>query len=530
VSKVEPSASADEAELEQLDDEALARLVRERANQPTIPISVEDLSGPDDAGGLKAREIRGEYRVGSAPVGWVRPEAVTHCSYRPIGEVVKPTRPRVKPSDMPDLPFIGMEHIEAHTMRLLGTVPASTMKSSAVHFKPGDVLYGRLRSYLNKVYRPEFEGLCSAEFIVFPKTENLDSRYLQYFLNSAEFVSFATHLNAGDRPRVDFDQLAPYPFPVAPLDQQKRIVAEIEKQFSRLDEAVANLKRVKANLKRYKAAVLKAAVEGRLVETEAQLARREGRSYETGAQLLQRILETRRSQWQGKGKYKEPAAPDTADLPELPEGWVWVSLDQLSWDSGYGTSAKCSYENEGPPVLRIPNVDKAAIELTDVKYAPSGLPVDKEEALSPGDMLVIRTNGSKPLIGRTAIVTRGFQKPTTYASYLIRFRLLGNKDLWAWVSSYWQSHSSRFWIESRAATSAGQHNISMSVLATAPIPLPPVDEQGRTVAEIDRRFSILNDSEARVDGNIKRANRLRVAILSKAFCGTSKYFDEYAEH
>jgi type I restriction enzyme S subunit len=111
-----------------------------------------------------------------------------------------------------------------------------------------------------------------------------------------------------------------YPVPVAPLDQQKRIVAEIEKQFSRLDEAVANLKRVKANLKRYKAAVLKAAVEGRLVETEAEIARREGRSFETGEQLLHRILETRRSQWQGKGKYKEAVAPDTTDLPELPEG------------------------------------------------------------------------------------------------------------------------------------------------------------------------------------------------------------------
>ena len=120
-------------------------------------------------------------------------------------------------------------------------------------------------------------------------------------------------------------QLADFPIVITDIDHQKRIVAEIEKQFSRLDEAVANLKRVKANLKRYKAAVLKAAVEGRLVETEAELARREGRSYETGEQLLQRILETRRSQWKGKGKYKEPAAPDTTDLPELPEGWVWAT-------------------------------------------------------------------------------------------------------------------------------------------------------------------------------------------------------------
>ncbi len=75
--------------------------------------------------------------------------------------------------------------------------------------------------------------------------------------------------------------------------------------------------------------MLKAAVEGRLVETEAECARREGRSFETGAELLQRILETRRSKWKGKGKYKEPAAPDTSGLPELPEGWVWATAENM---------------------------------------------------------------------------------------------------------------------------------------------------------------------------------------------------------
>ena len=80
------------------------------------------------------------------------------------------------------------------------------------------------------------------------------------------------------------------PFPVAPIAEQERIVAEIEKQFTRLDAAVAALKRVQANLKRYRTAVLKAACEGRLVPTEAELARREGRSYEHASVLLERIL------------------------------------------------------------------------------------------------------------------------------------------------------------------------------------------------------------------------------------------------
>lgn len=347
---------------------------------------------------------------------------------------------------------------------------------------------------------------------------DIPSKYVLYYLRGIEkdidSLGTGTTFKA-----ISGKTLREISIPVAPLDQQKRIVSEIEKQFSRLDEAVANLKRVKANLKRYKAAVLKAAVEGRLVEAEAELARREGRSYETGEQLLKRILEIRRGQWKGKGKYKEPTAPDTTDLLELPEGWVWASLDQLSWDSSYGTSAKCAYENKGPPVLRIPNVDKAAIDLADVKYAPTDLKVAKAESLSPGDMLIIRTNGSKSLIGRAAIVTTQFQRLTTYASYLIRFRLLGDAALSVWVLSYWQSHSSRSWIESKAATSAGQNNISMTVLAVAPIPLPSADEQGRIVAEVERRLSLIREAESQIDASLQRAEHLRQAILTKAFYG-----------
>jgi len=420
-----------------------------------------------------------------------------------------------------DLVYVPSDVVSDEQMLRVGDIVVAT-SSGSKH------LVGKT-AQVKESWRGSFGAFCAA---LRPKTE-IDHRYLGYFFGSQEYKDYirkkALGVNINNLRRGDLEEIS---VPVAPLDQQKRIVAEIEKQFSRLDEAVANLKRVKANLKRYKAAVLKAAVEGRLVETEAELAAQgranvaggttpgaTARQYESGAQLLQRILETRRSQWKGKGKYKEPAAPDTTDLPELPEGWVWASLDQLSWDSSYGTSAKCAYENKGPPVLRIPNVDKAAIDLANVKYAPTDLTVAKEESLSPGDMLVIRTNGSKSLIGRAAVVTTQFQRPTTYASYLIRFRLLGDPVLSAWVLSYWQSHSSRSWIESKAATSAGQHNISMTVLATAPIPLPPADEQDRIVAEVERRLSLLRETETQVNINVQRADRLRQAILTKAFSG-----------
>jgi type I restriction enzyme S subunit len=155
-----------------------------------------------------------------------------------------------------------------------------------------------------------------------PKAGVVAPDYLYYFMQTVDLgaLSQATAI-----PSVRKSDVVEIRIPLCALGEQENVVAEIEKQFSRLDEAVAGLQRVKANLKRYKAAVLKAAVEGHLVPTEADLASREGRNYETGAELLQRILETRR-QWQGKGKYKEPAAPDTTDLPELPEGWVWSTF------------------------------------------------------------------------------------------------------------------------------------------------------------------------------------------------------------
>ncbi len=128
------------------------------------------------------------------------------------------------------------------------------------------------------------------------------------------------------------DDLRSHPLPLPPLPEQHRIVAEIEKQFTRLDASVAGLKRVQANLKRYRASVLKAACEGSLVPTEAELARSEGRDYEPASVLLDRILAERRARWEAqekrRGKYKEPIGPDTSDLPEQPEGWMWSALGQ----------------------------------------------------------------------------------------------------------------------------------------------------------------------------------------------------------
>lgn len=189
------------------------------------------------------------------PEGW---ESV------PLRELSTPTSPRRDPQEFDRLPYVGMEQVESHTRRLLGTLPSAEMKSTAFHFQEGDVLYGRLRPYLNKVWRAEFEGLCSSEFIVLPPNDAFEPGYLACFLSTDEFVAFANHLNQGDRPRVSFEQIGEYRIPLPPLAEQRRIVVKLEELLGRVSSSQQRLSRVPGLLKRLRQSVLAAACSGRL--------------------------------------------------------------------------------------------------------------------------------------------------------------------------------------------------------------------------------------------------------------------------
>jgi type I restriction enzyme S subunit len=442
----------------------------------------------------------------------------------PLGQVVKPTRPRVKPSDYPDLPFIGMEHVEAHSMKLLGTVPAVTMKSAAVHFKAGDVLYGRLRPYLNKVYRPAFEGLCSAEFIVLPENERVNGGYLQYFLNSPAFVRYASHLNTGDRPRVDFDQLAPYGIPLPDVDEQHRIVAEIEKQFSRRDEAVADLKRVKANLRRHHVALLRAALEGKLVPAESELAAREGRDFESSVQLVRRVLDVHREAWRGKGRYIAPEHSVLGDLPELPSGWTWIRFGLLGRDPNntvqtgpFGAQLhNTEFKLEGVPVIAVGN-------LPGTGFTPEGTYfVDDWKAAQlsrydvwAGDLLFARSGAT---LGKVCVAPE-YVRDWRMTGHILRARLNTEfilPQIAVFAIAALPAVREQVFGSVRGVTRPG---FNTSLLESIFIPVPPIAEQWRIVAEVDRRLSIAREVEAEVDANLRRAQALRQAVLARAFSG-----------
>jgi len=159
------------------------------------------------------------------------------------------------------------------------------------------------------------------------RARDVPTGWLAHYLNSISYEGLVTGTTRLKLTQAAMRQIN---VPVAPSEIMNGVVAEIEKQFSRLDGAVGSLNRVKTNIEHYKAWVLKAAIEGRLVPIEADLARREDHRYETAQELLERILLKRRSSWAGKGKYVEPASPDITDLPTLPDGWAWARAEQIS--------------------------------------------------------------------------------------------------------------------------------------------------------------------------------------------------------
>jgi type I restriction enzyme, S subunit len=349
---------------------------------------------------------------------------------------------------------------------------------------------------------------------IFPSSD-LDTKFLFWNLRHRRGDLIAQAVG-GAQPNISQTILRNLEIHLPPLEAQHAIVAEIEKQFSRLDEAVAGLRRVKANLKRYKAAVLKAAVEGRLVDTEANLARRAGRDFETGAQLLQRILATRRQQWQGKSKYKEPVAPDTADLPELPDGWVWVRLDSIAALKGGITvdSKRQDPTARAVPYLRVANVQRGYLDLSEVKAISAPAADIEELRLRHGDIL-FNEGGDRDKLGR-GWIWEDQLADCIHQNHVFRARLVST-DIASKLVSWWGNSFGKNYFQREGKQTTNLASINLGKLSAFPVPLPPANEQHRIVAEVDRLLSIAREAEAEVDANLKRAQVLRQAILSKAF-------------
>ena len=352
---------------------------------------------------------------------------------------------------------------------------------------------------------------------VSPMPEALASKYLFYFMCTIGLGDFARATAVPSIRKGDVENIS---FPLPPLPEQRRIVAEIEKQFTRLDASVAALRRTRANLKRYRASVLHAACSGELAPTEAELARAEGREYEPADVLLERILAERRAHWEAqekrRGKYQEPAAPDTSDLPPLPEGWVWASLAQLGEVRlGRQRSPKRATGPNMRPYMRAANVTWNGLNLSDVKEMDFTPAEYGTYQLLPGDILLAEASGSQDEVGKPA-VWNGEVDNCCFQNTLIRVR--AERELAPFLYCHLLSDA-RSGALGRAARGVGIHHLGAQRAETWAVGLPPLAEQHRIVAEVERRLSVIQQAEAAVEASLHRAERLRQSILKRAFSG-----------
>lgn len=478
---------------------------------------------------------------------------LTDLVVSPKNDIVDgPFGSRLKATEYVDegVPIVRLQNIDRNRFidKNIKFVTAQKAKEiSRHHFVAGDILISKLGDPLGEacIAPPHLQyGILVADVVrVRPNTAKVSTDFLTYALNSEPVAAqFKAETKGTTRPRVNLKKVRDLAIPfVDSIREQRRIVAEIEKQFTRLEAGVAALRRVQANLKRYRAAVLKAACEGQLVPTEAELRNAELRrqkdenkrakpadstssfiphtsSFESGEALLQRILAERRKNWTGRGKYKEPAAPDTANLPPLPEGWTWARLEQLGFTFGGLTkNPKRAKLTKQLPYLRVANVYANELRLDEMEQ----IGVEDSELnkllVRKGDLLIVEGNGSKDQIGRAAIWDGSIER-CVHQNHVIKVRPI-EVTLGKWILNWMLSPGGRHFVELVASSTSGLYTLSVNKVGDLPVALPPLAEQTRIVAEVERRLSVVEELESVVSANLQRATRLRQSILQKAFTG-----------
>jgi len=326
----------------------------------------------------------------------------------------------------------------------------------------GDTVFSTVRPYLEKIAHVDgsLDGeFASTGFCVLRPGPRLLPKYLYYFSISPSMLGQVLPYQKGvSYPAVLDKEVRATAIPVPPLDEQRRIVELLEDHLSRLDAADAGL-----------------------------------------ASSMHLLDALKRSV-----------------LAELHDGEP-VPLAELAWDSGYGTSEKCVTDGPGVPVVRIPNLADGVVDLTDEKCVADVNADVSSSMLAAGDLLIVRTNGSVDLIGRSAVVQDGID--AAFASYLIRYRFRKERVRPAWVQAMLSTPRVRRTIEPLAASSAGQHNLSLAKLDPLTVPVPPLEQQDTGLA----RLREVDGNAASLRSDIERAQShcagLRRSLLAAAFSG-----------
>lgn len=350
---------------------------------------------------------------------------------------------------------------------------------------------------------------------------NLDNKFLFYYLFSIK--SYLASLGKGGaQQNISQTVLKKIPILLPPLNEQKRIVEKLDKMMKIVDGVNARLDKIPTALKRTRQSILNQAITGELTKDW-----REKNVYSSVKELISK-LEMEKNNIYAKecdiaksNETKKPQKPkyfrianNVLDI-NIPNQWSFINLSQTIYDFKYGTSTKSDYSYKGIPVIRIPNISDMKLSFDDLKYLNLS-DIDSNNKIKKDDILIVRSNGSRDLVGKNALV-KELDKEYAFASYLIRMRPFINNPEYLILLLNTDAIKEQFF--SKAKSSAGINNINTEELATTIIPLPSLEEQAEIVRRVKLAFEKLDKIESRYKKAKEYSDKLTQSILNKAFRG-----------
>lgn len=398
--------------------------------------------------------------------------------------------------------------------------------------RAGDTLFSTVRTNLKNIalISQEYDGqICSTGFSVLRPKSNIEHRYIFYFAVSQAFVDRVSALQRGvSYPAVRDADVRAQAIPVAPLNEQRRIVERIDELFSQIEAGEAALARARKLLGRYRQAVLEAAVTGELTRDWRE---RHKAEIEPADQLLARILQARREAWEKaeleklrakgkepkddkwKSKYKEPVPPDTTDMPKVPEGWVWEPLDiafllERGRFSVRPRNDPTCYGGDYP-FVQIGDLPRNGGKIAAYKQTLNAKGYSVSRKFPSGTILIAIVGAT---IANTGILT--FESCTPDSIVAIQS---SHKVLLRFLEMAFSLRKDN--IRNAAYASGGQPNINLETLRPLSFALPPENECTEIMERVEEMRSVLEHCESEIEASRLHAATLRQAILTAAFAG-----------
>ena len=351
-------------------------------------------------------------------------------------------------------------------------------------------------------------------------------RYLAYLLGSINLAELDRStaipgLNRGDLCGIDIA--------LAPSAEQARIVSRLEELFSDLDAGVVELKAAQKKIAQYRQSLLKSAVEGALTAEW----RAKNKPAESGPKLLKRILAERRARWeagqlakfeeQGKTppkdwrkKYPEPVSPDATDLPKLPKGWAWASVEQLGdVQLGRQRSPDKLKGNSPTRYIRAANITERGINFSDVLEMDFSRQEQKVFELRAGDVLLTEASGSAEHVGRPAIWPNA-EGLFCFQNTVLRFK---PNEISSEFSFYSFLAMQKLGVFRKLSGGVGINHLSAGKFSKLAVALPPLDEQVEVVEALESQLAALDEQRSAIELSLKQSAAQRQSILRTAFSG-----------